>query len=321
MLTRGTLGSTTANGIGTFTATLTANQIGANSAIRFRTTGDGNNWDFGDNFYVDNFTINYSVPGLNSGVDASTARRGTTRSSGTPIPRLRRTVVIWSTEEPKARLATRSWLTATPSTETYRIYTRAARERCRQHRTQRPHTEIVITRNGTDDCLRHRGTHRDRGDPDQWLRSCRGIRNCRERHLPDLRRLLGDQPAPQHHHHRWRRGRRHGRHLAAHLGAPDRVPLQRRQRHHRRNPSRAGRDRARTRPHRGRVRVGGERGRHHQRLPATPTRSPSGAREDAGRASAKSRCRPIRRPRRSPTPTDPRTRRNPSRPSRDPGPA
>ena len=40
-LTGGTLGSTTGNGNGTFTATLSAAQIGANSAIRFLTAGHG----------------------------------------------------------------------------------------------------------------------------------------------------------------------------------------------------------------------------------------------------------------------------------------
>ncbi|AOO82189.1 peroxidase family protein [Bosea vaviloviae] len=65
----GTLGSTTGNGNGTFTATLTVNQIGAASAIRFRAEGDGNNWDGGDNFYIDNFAVSFTVPGLNAGVD------------------------------------------------------------------------------------------------------------------------------------------------------------------------------------------------------------------------------------------------------------
>ncbi len=32
-------------------------------------TGDGNNWDNGENFYVDNFTLNVTRPGQNAGVD------------------------------------------------------------------------------------------------------------------------------------------------------------------------------------------------------------------------------------------------------------
>ncbi|MFN3720228.1 MAG: peroxidase family protein, partial [Rhizobium rhizophilum] len=59
--TVGTLGSTTATGNGTFSIPLTANQIGAGSAIRFETTGDGNNWDNGDNFYIDNVRVEVPV--------------------------------------------------------------------------------------------------------------------------------------------------------------------------------------------------------------------------------------------------------------------
>ena len=65
----GVLGSTTNNGNGTFTATLTANQIGSNSAVRFLTAGDGNNWDNGDNFYVDNLQVQFTKVGLNAGID------------------------------------------------------------------------------------------------------------------------------------------------------------------------------------------------------------------------------------------------------------
>ncbi|KQY26700.1 peroxidase family protein [Rhizobium sp. Root482] len=68
----GILGSTTNNGNGTFTATLTANQIGASSAIRFLTSGDGNNWDTGDNFYIDNFEVSAAT----SGGDAMTGGDG-----------------------------------------------------------------------------------------------------------------------------------------------------------------------------------------------------------------------------------------------------
>ena len=51
---------------GTFNVALTAAQIGPNSAIRFTANG---NWDNGDNFYIDNFTVTATVPGLNAGVD------------------------------------------------------------------------------------------------------------------------------------------------------------------------------------------------------------------------------------------------------------
>ncbi|TPK32407.1 DUF5801 repeats-in-toxin domain-containing protein, partial [Mesorhizobium sp. B2-5-3] len=53
----GTLGSTTSNGTGSFSAELTAAEISASSQIRFRAEG---NWDNGDNFYIDNVNIAYS---------------------------------------------------------------------------------------------------------------------------------------------------------------------------------------------------------------------------------------------------------------------
>jgi Ca2+-binding RTX toxin-like protein len=43
------------DGTATFSAQLSAAQIGAHSAIRFRAQGD---WEGGENFYIDNFTIN-----------------------------------------------------------------------------------------------------------------------------------------------------------------------------------------------------------------------------------------------------------------------
>ena len=55
--TLGTLGSTTANGTGTFSASLTAAQIGSHTQIRFVA---GGNWDSGDNFYIDNVNIAYA---------------------------------------------------------------------------------------------------------------------------------------------------------------------------------------------------------------------------------------------------------------------
>ena len=59
----------------------------------------------------------------------------------------------------------------------------------------------------------------------------------RRRHLQHHRRLLGHQPSPQHHHHRWRCGRRHDRHLGAEVGPPDRLQVEWRQRHDHRRPS------------------------------------------------------------------------------------
>jgi hypothetical protein len=96
LLPGGTLGSTTVNGNGTFTATLTANQIGAASAIRFLTAGDGNNWDNSDNFYVDNFTVNVLHRGLNVGADTVNGGAGDDTISGMPM--LRR-----QTDEPRHR--------------------------------------------------------------------------------------------------------------------------------------------------------------------------------------------------------------------------
>ncbi len=63
----GTLGSTTMNGNGNFSAALNASQIGAHTEIRFRAEGDGNNWDGGDNFYIDNVNIAFAKPGLSGG--------------------------------------------------------------------------------------------------------------------------------------------------------------------------------------------------------------------------------------------------------------
>ena len=57
----GTFGGTTGSGNGSFSASLTAAQIGANSAIRFRAEGD---WDNGENFYIDNVNIAIATPAV-----------------------------------------------------------------------------------------------------------------------------------------------------------------------------------------------------------------------------------------------------------------
>ncbi|MDO8981762.1 MAG: peroxidase family protein [Afipia sp.] len=61
-LAGGVLGTTS----GTFNATLSAAQIGPNSAIRLLANGD---WDDGDNFFIENFTVTATAVGLNAGVD------------------------------------------------------------------------------------------------------------------------------------------------------------------------------------------------------------------------------------------------------------
>lgn len=53
----GTLGSNTNSGTGTFSAQLSAAHLRADAAVRFRTEGD---WEPGENFYVDNFVVNFS---------------------------------------------------------------------------------------------------------------------------------------------------------------------------------------------------------------------------------------------------------------------
>ena len=58
----------------------------------------------------------------------------------------------------------------------------------------------------------------------------------------DTFQVIGDftaehQPAPQHHHDRWRCRRRHDRYLGPDFGSSHRVQVQRRQRHHHRRPA------------------------------------------------------------------------------------
>ncbi len=140
----GILGSTTGNGNGTFTATLSASQIGANSAIRFLTVGDGNNWDNGDNFYVDNFTVNATIPGLNAGVDTINGGAGDD-------------TIIWNANDTgstdgldivdggtEGTAGDTFVINGNAAAETYRIYTKAAAATAGF--ASAALTEIVITR-------------------------------------------------------------------------------------------------------------------------------------------------------------------------------
>jgi Ca2+-binding RTX toxin-like protein len=148
-LAGGTLGSTTGNGNGTFSASLSANQIGATSAIRLRTTGDGNNWDNGDNFYVDDLTVSVTQPGLNAGVDIVNGDGGDD-------------TIVWHANETGSTdgrdlvdggtegVAGDTFVVnGNASAETYRVYTRA--EALAAGMTGlAAGSEIVVTRNGTD---------------------------------------------------------------------------------------------------------------------------------------------------------------------------
>ncbi|SCZ13531.1 peroxidase family protein [Microvirga guangxiensis] len=147
-LTNGILGSTT-TGSGTFNASLTANQMGAGSAIRFLAEGDGNNWDNGDSFYINDLAINVTKPGLNAGVDQLNGGNGDD-------------TIIWNANASGAtdgRDIVDGGLEGTAGdtfvingnaeAEVYRIYTRS--EAVAAGITGlNANTEIVVTRNGTD---------------------------------------------------------------------------------------------------------------------------------------------------------------------------
>ncbi|MBR1266089.1 hypothetical protein JQ629_01040 [Bradyrhizobium sp. AUGA SZCCT0222] len=151
-LTGGTLGSTTGNGNGTFNATLTANQIGSNSAIRFLTAGDGNNWDNSDNFYIDNFTVNLTAPGLNAGADTASGGTGDDTivwNANAVAPTDGRDIVDGGTEGAAGDTFV---INGNTSSEVFNIYTLAAWDAVvgndlASFAGRTP--EIVITRNGT----------------------------------------------------------------------------------------------------------------------------------------------------------------------------
>ena len=65
-----------------------------------------------------------------------------------------------------------------------------------------PNAEIVITRTTPTAAPIIAGTLRDRRDPHRQCRALRNHRTGGARYLPDHRRFLPHQPAPQHHHHR-----------------------------------------------------------------------------------------------------------------------
>ena len=108
-------------------------------------------------------------------------------------------------------------------------------------------TEIVITRNGTNKPRSSRNSTTSRRSVSAPQVTSPGGPGG-DRGGGDTVQIIGDfaghKPRPQHHHDRWHRGRRHGRHLGAGLGAPDRLQVERRQRHHRGHPAGARRDRA-----------------------------------------------------------------------------
>lgn len=152
VLTGGTLGGG-ANGTFNFSAALTPAQIGSNSAIRFRTTGDGNNWDNGDNFYVDNFTVNVTAPGLNAGADTVNGGAGDDtivwNANATAVPTDGRDIVNGGTEGTAGDTFV---INGNTSSEAYTIYTLAAWDAVAGNdiasfggRTP----EIVVTRGGS----------------------------------------------------------------------------------------------------------------------------------------------------------------------------
>ena len=121
----------------------------AGSAIRFLTTGDGNNWDAGDNFYVDNFAVNATIPGLNVGVDAVNGGAGDDTiiwNANVAAPTDGRDVVDGGTEGAPGDTFV---INGNASAETYRIYTVAAATAAGITGLNAA-TEIVITRNGTN---------------------------------------------------------------------------------------------------------------------------------------------------------------------------
>ncbi|MBR0906614.1 peroxidase family protein [Bradyrhizobium liaoningense] len=140
----GTLGGDT-NGTANFTAPLNA----SHSAIRFRAIG---NFETGENFYVDNFTVNLTAPGLNAGADTVSGGAGddtivwNANASG---PTDGRDIVNGGTE---GAVGDTFVINGNNSNEAYTIYTLAAWDAVVGNdiasfggRTP----EIVITRNGS----------------------------------------------------------------------------------------------------------------------------------------------------------------------------
>src|SRR4029079_15408589 len=115
-------------------------------------TGDGNNWDNGDNFYVDNFTVTTTRPGLNAGVDTVNGDAGDDTivwNANVAAPTDGRDIVNGGTE---GALGDTFGINGNATSETFRIYSRAAFLAVIGN-TAVPlaaATEIVVTRNGTD---------------------------------------------------------------------------------------------------------------------------------------------------------------------------
>lgn len=138
----GTLGGDT-NGNANFTAPLTA----AHTAIRLRAVG---NYEGGENFYVDNFTVNATIPGLNAGVDTINGDAGDDTiiwNANSAAPTDGRDVVDGGTEGVAGDTFV---INGNASAETYRIYSRAAFLGVNPAAVLLAATEIVVTRNGVD---------------------------------------------------------------------------------------------------------------------------------------------------------------------------
>ncbi|MBR0692683.1 peroxidase family protein [Bradyrhizobium lablabi] len=132
----GTLGGDT-NGTVNFTAPLNA----AHSAIRFRAIG---NFETGENFFVDNFAVNFTAPGLNAGVDTVNGGGGDDTiiwNANAAAPTDGRDIVNGGTEGVAGDTFV---INGNASSEWYRIYTKAAAATAGF--ASAAATEIVITR-------------------------------------------------------------------------------------------------------------------------------------------------------------------------------
>ncbi len=132
----GTLGGDT-NGTVNFSAPLTA----AHTAVRLRAVGT---YEAGENFFVDNFTVNATMPGLNAGVDNVNGDAGDDTivwNANSTAPTDGRDVVNGGTEGAAGDTFV---INGNASAETFRIYTRQAA--IAAGIAAAAATEIVITR-------------------------------------------------------------------------------------------------------------------------------------------------------------------------------
>ncbi|ODT08495.1 MAG: hypothetical protein ABS58_02165 [Mesorhizobium sp. SCN 65-20] len=148
VLTTGTQGGVlgpTGPATGAFTANLNANQIGANSAIRLRASGD---WDAADSFFIDAFTITATG---SLGIDTTNGEAGddtiiwNANAEGNATDG--RDVVNGGTEGAAGDTFV---VNGNASSETFRIYSRAAFLAANPAAALAAATEIVVTRNGTN---------------------------------------------------------------------------------------------------------------------------------------------------------------------------